>query len=132
MMASWNVVSIYSNVGTDFPELHKAIVDLKSVLQDFEGSLGARVERKEPKPRRDLVPSSHPASHDGANDGADDGEGEGEGVGAGAEERHSAQPILEAPQDHGAEDPNAAHYSDVEMEVEPEQQEQDDEEVEAQ
>lgn len=58
MMASWNVVSVYSNVGTDFPELHKSIVELKSVLQDFEESVGAKVARTEPKLRKDFAPPS--------------------------------------------------------------------------
>jgi hypothetical protein len=56
MTASWNVVSIYSNVGTDFPELHKSIVELKSVLQDFEESFGTQVTREEPKFRLDFAP----------------------------------------------------------------------------
>jgi uncharacterized membrane protein YgcG len=56
MMASWNVVSVYSNVGTDFPELHKAVVELKHVLQDFEEGLGGKVVRSDPKVRRDFVP----------------------------------------------------------------------------
>lgn len=38
MIASWNVISVYSNVGSEFPELHKAIVDLKLVLNEFEAS----------------------------------------------------------------------------------------------
>lgn len=38
IVASWNVVSIYANVGSDFPELHKAIVDLKGALEDFESA----------------------------------------------------------------------------------------------
>lgn len=49
-------MSIYSNVGTDFPELHKSIVELKSVLQDFEGSFGP-VSRRDPKIRRDFAPN---------------------------------------------------------------------------
>tara|TARA_R110002003_G_scaffold505_7_gene20164 strand:+ start:5526 stop:6848 length:1323 start_codon:yes stop_codon:yes gene_type:complete len=56
MMASWNVVSVYSNVGTDFPELHKAVVELKHVLQDFEEGFGGKVVRSDPKVRRDFVP----------------------------------------------------------------------------
>jgi hypothetical protein len=56
MIASWNVVSIYSNVGTDFPELHKSIVELKSVLQDFEEIVGAKESRNEPRYRRDFAP----------------------------------------------------------------------------
>jgi hypothetical protein len=148
MMASWNVVSIYSNVGTDFPELHKAIVDLKSVLQDFEQSLGAQVERKEPKTREDFMSSLQAASHDGANDTNDS---------------HIAEPTFDAPQDDGdipsdrahdggahddgahgdgtqvdfaqdggAEDPSGDHYSDAEGEVEPQQQEMDWEDQEVQ
>ena len=37
-MASWNVVSIYANVGSDFPELHKAVVELKGALEEFESA----------------------------------------------------------------------------------------------
>lgn len=36
IVASWNVVSIYANVGSDFPELHTAIVELKGALEEFE------------------------------------------------------------------------------------------------
>ncbi|KAH4938746.1 hypothetical protein HBI46_125740 [Parastagonospora nodorum] len=57
MMASWNVVSVYSNVGTDFPELHKSIVELKSVLQDFEESFGVKGKREDARYRRDLEPA---------------------------------------------------------------------------
>jgi hypothetical protein len=142
MMASWNVVSIYSNVGTDFPELHKAIVDLKSVLQDFEQSLGNQVERKDPKPRRDLVPSSHAASHDGAddtNDGhpveptpdatQDDGSIQGDGAHRGGVHGSTQDDSV---QNVGAEDPSRSHYSDAEVEVEPQHQEQDWDDQEAQ
>ncbi|KAF2263892.1 hypothetical protein CC78DRAFT_617265 [Lojkania enalia] len=38
MMAAWNVVSIYENVGSEFAELHRSVVELKSVLEEFEGS----------------------------------------------------------------------------------------------
>ncbi|KAL6703129.1 hypothetical protein ACN47E_010191 [Coniothyrium glycines] len=55
MMASWNVVSIYAACGSDFPELHKGIVDLKNVLQDFEVSFGVNVDRKSPKYRHDFA-----------------------------------------------------------------------------
>ncbi|KAH8725986.1 hypothetical protein GQ44DRAFT_197400 [Phaeosphaeriaceae sp. PMI808] len=56
MMASWNVVTVYSNVGTDFPELHKTVVELKSVLQDFEEAFGVRgVKRVDPKIRTDYT-----------------------------------------------------------------------------
>ncbi|KAF2823803.1 hypothetical protein CC86DRAFT_457440 [Ophiobolus disseminans] len=70
MMASWNVVSVYSNVGTDFPELHKSIVELKSVLQDFEDGFGSKRARKELPMRRDLAPPPR----DGAG-GTDDANG---------------------------------------------------------
>lgn len=43
MTAAWNVVSVYSNVGTDFPSLHKAIDDLKSVLEESDGVTKVRV-----------------------------------------------------------------------------------------
>jgi hypothetical protein len=78
MMASWNVVSVYSNVGTDFPELHKSIVELKSVLQDFEEGIGKKIERKEPVLRRDFAEPPQ----DGAS-GAEAGSGFGGGNGAG-------------------------------------------------
>jgi hypothetical protein len=65
MVASWNVVSVYSNIGTDFPELHKSIVELKSVLQDFEESVGARVTRSEPKFRRDFAPDEEENGENG-------------------------------------------------------------------
>jgi hypothetical protein len=62
MVASWNVVSIYTACGSDFPELHKAIVDLKDVLQDFDESFGLRVDRSSMKYRHDLAGSSPTAS----------------------------------------------------------------------
>ncbi|KAJ4989396.1 hypothetical protein SVAN01_05121 [Stagonosporopsis vannaccii] len=40
--ASWNVVSVYSNVGSDFPELHKAVVELKGALEEFENAYAPR------------------------------------------------------------------------------------------
>ncbi|KAF2847328.1 hypothetical protein T440DRAFT_212839 [Plenodomus tracheiphilus IPT5] len=43
MIASWNVVSVYSACGSDFPEMHKAVVELKDVLQDFDAAFGAKV-----------------------------------------------------------------------------------------
>jgi hypothetical protein len=92
MMASWNVVSIYSNVGTDFPELHTAIVDLKSVLQDFEESHGLKVSRKEPKLREDFALPSH--------DGADD-----------VYEGRSGKPTSDATENEVAQDPIAGSYS---------------------
>ncbi|EUC42699.1 hypothetical protein COCMIDRAFT_102806 [Bipolaris oryzae ATCC 44560] len=54
MMASWNVVSIYSACGSDFPDLHRSIVSLKSVLQDFDEAFGKRVNRETPKYRHDF------------------------------------------------------------------------------
>lgn len=54
MMASWNVVSIYSACGSDFPDLHRSIVTLKSVLQDFDEAFGKRVDRETPKYRHDF------------------------------------------------------------------------------
>jgi hypothetical protein len=71
MMASWNVVSVYSNVGSDFPELHKSIVELKSVLQDFEESFGAKVARTDPKLRTDFAPPSQDRKN-GVNDDQDE------------------------------------------------------------
>ncbi|KAH7074905.1 hypothetical protein BKA63DRAFT_543594 [Paraphoma chrysanthemicola] len=67
MMASWNVVSVYSNVGTDFPELHKAIVELKSVLQDFEEGLGGKPVRGELKDGAGGENGSPSSSHPGPN-----------------------------------------------------------------
>jgi hypothetical protein len=54
MIAAWNVVTIYSACGSDFPELHTAIVDLKSVLQDFDETFGERVDRATPSYRHDF------------------------------------------------------------------------------
>ena len=53
MMASWNVISIYSACGSDFPEMHRAIVELKDVLQDFDTAFGASVNRTAPPYRHD-------------------------------------------------------------------------------
>ncbi|KAH7386766.1 hypothetical protein DE146DRAFT_620541, partial [Phaeosphaeria sp. MPI-PUGE-AT-0046c] len=87
MISSWNVVSIYSNVGTDFPELHKSIVELKSVLQDFEESFGAPVSRRDPKFRKDFAPQD-----DGNGDAGNDGDDE-------DERRRSKQPKPDVTQD---------------------------------
>ncbi|KAL1793536.1 hypothetical protein ACET3X_008518 [Alternaria dauci] len=54
MTAAWNVITIYTSCGSDFPDLHKAIVDLKGVLQDFDESFGQRVDRAPPKYRNDF------------------------------------------------------------------------------
>jgi hypothetical protein len=67
MMASWNVVSIYSACGSDFPELHRAIVTLKGVLQDFDEAFGRRVNRETPKYREDF--GGAPCGGDHASDG---------------------------------------------------------------
>ncbi|KAL5121661.1 hypothetical protein ACEQ8H_000347 [Pleosporales sp. CAS-2024a] len=67
MMASWNVVSVYSNVGTDFPELHKSIVELKNVLQDFEESFTPKVDRAELQYRHDFAPPTQERSEDDGN-----------------------------------------------------------------
>jgi ribosomal protein L12E/L44/L45/RPP1/RPP2 len=45
MVASWNVVSIYQACGSDFPELHRSIVELRGVLQDFDEATGERADR---------------------------------------------------------------------------------------
>lgn len=51
VMAAWNVVCIYEFVGTEFPGFHTAIVELKSVLQEFDPTHrkerpGARKEQR--------------------------------------------------------------------------------------
>jgi hypothetical protein len=105
MMASWNVVFIYSNVSTDFPELHTAIVDLKSVLQDFEESLGVKISRKDPKLRKDFA--NPPPSYDGEDD---------------VREARSPQPTPDAREQESAQDPGSAMQDDQDMEM----QQQDD------
>ncbi|KAF2128406.1 hypothetical protein P153DRAFT_397482, partial [Dothidotthia symphoricarpi CBS 119687] len=59
MMASWNVVSVYSNVGSEFPELHKAIVDLKAVLDEFETACATKGAGSTLKMRTDFVTAQH-------------------------------------------------------------------------
>lgn len=49
MMASWNVVSVYSNSGSEDPELDRAIKDLSYVLREFEGSYGKPKPKSEPQ-----------------------------------------------------------------------------------
>lgn len=44
IVASWNVVSVYANVGSDFPELHRAVVELKGVLEEFESAYAPRTK----------------------------------------------------------------------------------------
>lgn len=105
MMASWNVVSVYSNVGTDFPELHKSIVELKSVLQDFEDGFGSKKARIELPVRKDFAPPPQ----DGAN-GADGTSGFGGSNGATG--RPSIQSAPEATQD-GANDAATAPQEHV-------------------
>jgi hypothetical protein len=36
--ASWNVVSVYANVGSDFPAFHRVVLELKNTLEEFERS----------------------------------------------------------------------------------------------
>ncbi|KAF2868487.1 hypothetical protein BDV95DRAFT_643248 [Massariosphaeria phaeospora] len=48
LMASWNVISVYQNLGTEYPELHKAICALRIVLHDFEAAHGERKLKQEP------------------------------------------------------------------------------------
>ena len=69
MIASWNVITIYTACGSDFPDLHKAIVDLEGVLQDFDESFGQRVDRAPPKYRYDFGgPSRDGTDEDGTQD----------------------------------------------------------------
>jgi hypothetical protein len=65
MIASWNVITIYTACGSDFPDLHKAIADLKGVLQDFDESFGRRVDRAPPRYRDDF---GGPARNDADGD----------------------------------------------------------------
>ncbi|KAF3053293.1 hypothetical protein E8E11_009823 [Didymella keratinophila] len=55
IVASWNVVSIYANVGSDFPELHTAIVDLKGALEEFESAY-APSRTKSGKSKKESTP----------------------------------------------------------------------------
>ena len=69
MIASWNVITIYTACGSDFPDLHKAMVDLKGVLQDFDESFGQHVDRAPPKYRDDFGgPSRDGTDEDGTQD----------------------------------------------------------------
>ncbi|KAJ4341559.1 hypothetical protein N0V95_007177, partial [Ascochyta clinopodiicola] len=56
IIASWNVVSVYSNVGSDFPELHKAVVELKGALEEFESAY-APPRSRHGKARKEATPS---------------------------------------------------------------------------
>ncbi|KNG45107.1 hypothetical protein TW65_98124 [Stemphylium lycopersici] len=67
MIASWNIISIYTECGSDFPELHRAIIELKSVLQDFDEAFGSRVDRAAPKYRHDFGGPSHARENDEDN-----------------------------------------------------------------
>jgi hypothetical protein len=67
MIAAWNVVTIYTACGSDFPELHRAIVDLKGVLQDFDETFGQRVDRATPKYRHDFGGPSRDGANRGSN-----------------------------------------------------------------
>ncbi|KAJ4379292.1 hypothetical protein N0V86_005337 [Didymella sp. IMI 355093] len=55
IIASWNVVSVYANVGSDFPELHKAVVELKGALEEFESAY-APSRTKSVKSRKESTP----------------------------------------------------------------------------
>lgn len=66
-MASWNVVSIYSACGSDFPDLHRSIVILKSVLQDFDEAFGKRIDRVTPKYRHDFCGHTQGDENGGGN-----------------------------------------------------------------
>lgn len=56
IVASWNVVSVYANVGSDFPELHKAVVELKGALEEFESAY-APSRTKNGKGRKEATPN---------------------------------------------------------------------------
>lgn len=58
MTAAWNVVSIYSACGSEFRDLHSAIVVLKDVLRDFDEAFGRRGDRTTPSYRYDFGGSS--------------------------------------------------------------------------
>ncbi|CAO2649620.1 Nn.00g070050.m01.CDS01 [Neocucurbitaria sp. VM-36] len=58
MTACWNVVSVYSNLGSDFPDLHRSIVDLKHVLLEFDESSVMCKDRTDPKYRSDYQRAS--------------------------------------------------------------------------
>lgn len=60
VMAAWNVISIYEHVGTEFPEFHKAIVELKSVLQDFDVTY--RKERLQTRAKKEDSQEPHKQS----------------------------------------------------------------------
>lgn len=55
LVASWNVVSVYANVGSDFPELHRAVVELKGALEGFEGAYSPRL-KSNAKGRKEAIP----------------------------------------------------------------------------
>ena len=56
IVASWNVVSVYANIGSDFPELHKAVVELKGALEEFESAY-APPRTKAGKGRKEATPN---------------------------------------------------------------------------
>jgi hypothetical protein len=100
MMASWNVVSVYSNVGSEFPEMHKAVVELKGVLQDFEEGFGAKKENgPEMRMRAEWM---SPALANG-NMAIGNGNGHGTNGTNGSNGTGSSSPIPDATQD-GASD----------------------------
>lgn len=53
MTAAWNVISIYSSVGSEFPELHKAMIELKSVLEEFDAVHGDGKAKTAPEPKQE-------------------------------------------------------------------------------
>jgi hypothetical protein len=57
IVASWNVVSVYANVGSDFPELHKAVVELKGALEEFESAYSSPRPKSGSKGRKDTTPA---------------------------------------------------------------------------
>lgn len=63
IMAAWNVVSVYDHVGTDSPELHHSVTELKSILREFDSvyrkERGAeRVAKENPDVKDELLQTS--------------------------------------------------------------------------
>ncbi|KAF2112009.1 hypothetical protein BDV96DRAFT_165032 [Lophiotrema nucula] len=61
LMAGWNVVSIFTHVGTESAELTKSIVELKTVLSEFEGKNGKKKKAKKDEgagaPKPEVAPN---------------------------------------------------------------------------
>ncbi|KAF2474088.1 uncharacterized protein BDR25DRAFT_385548 [Lindgomyces ingoldianus] len=55
MMAAWNAVSVYEHIGTNFPDLHKAMTELKSVFHEFEKSYGKTAFKTESQQNKTLA-----------------------------------------------------------------------------